>query len=102
VSQPKKIDELLRRFMHTSGVKEASRIAGFRKAFEAAVGPEVAGQTRVCGLRNGELTVEVDGSALLAELSCFHQDTLIESINGTTSRERLRRIRFRLKGTGHV
>ena len=102
VAQPKKIDELLTKFLRTSGVREAARISQFRKAFEAAAGPEVADRTRVCGLRDGQLTVEVDSSALLAELSCFRKDAILEAINETVAKAGLRAIRFRLRGTGHV
>jgi hypothetical protein len=102
VAEPKKIDELLRKFFKSSGAREASRISAFRQAFEVAAGADVASRTRVCGLRDGELTIEVEGSALLSELSCFRQDDLLESINASLSRERVRRIKFRLKGTGHV
>ena len=59
MSQPKKIDELLRRFLHTSGVKEASRIAEFRKAFDAALLRlrRLLGETPVAVLDGGKLAL---------------------------------------------
>ena len=68
---------------------------------------EEALPARVCGLRRGELTVEVDGSALLGELQGFLADQLLEALTaelppGRDPARCIRKIRYRLKGMGHV
>jgi predicted nucleic acid-binding Zn ribbon protein len=74
------IGDVLARFMAASPVgRELSREA-LAAAWKDAVGAEVAAETRVRGWRDGVLTVEVQSSALLSELSTFYRASILAAL----------------------
>ena len=66
--------------------------------------PEVAGErigrhTRPAGIKNGRLTINVDGSAWLYELTQRHKKRLLKRFQKRMGNEVLAEIRFRIGDT---
>jgi predicted nucleic acid-binding Zn ribbon protein len=74
------IGDLLAGFLEeTKAGREIAR-ERVEAAWRAAVGPEVAAETRVQGLRDGVLSVEVASSALLQELKTFYRASILAAL----------------------
>jgi hypothetical protein len=119
-SQPRRIDGLLDQFFRQSGLGHGSRFAAIRLAYTAVTRdmaePALREHTAVAGWQRGTLTIEVANSALLAELSSFDSDQLLLRINRELetggdnprggrprgARILVQRLRFRLRGMGHL
>ncbi|HVY61113.1 MAG TPA: DUF721 domain-containing protein [Planctomycetota bacterium] len=86
------IGDLLAGFMAANQVGRAIARETLEAAWRDAVGAEVAGMTRVRGLRDGVLTVEVNASGLLQELSTFYKGSILAALK----RPEVREISFRL------
>ena len=111
--QPRKAEELLPGLLKSLGLDRGSDFLEVAQAFDRALA-RVLGRkadeplpARVCGLRRGDLTVEVDSSALLGELQTFHSDQVLEALAAELPPDQaktrsIRKIRYRLKGMGHV
>jgi predicted nucleic acid-binding Zn ribbon protein len=82
--------------MKQSGLALGARRGEIAAAWSEAVGPEIAGRTRVAGLRARVLTVEVDGAPLRSELAAFHAQALLETLREAVPSARLSKIVFRL------
>ena len=91
------IGDLLAGFLKTSPIGRAVAREDLEGAWRAAVGPEIAGSTRVRGLRDGVLTVEVGSSALLQELATFCRAEILASLRaGERGARDVRELTFRL------
>jgi hypothetical protein len=111
--QPRKAEELLPGLFKSLGLDLGADFLEVAAAFDRALA-SVLGRpkdaelpVRVSGLRRGDLTVEVDSSALLGELQTFYSDQLLETLRAELPPDQakarpIRRIRYRLKGMGHV
>ncbi len=62
--------------------------------WKEAAGEQIASGTRVVGLRNGVLTIGVNSSPLLSELSSFHSERLLEAIQAKLGK-RIRDLKFK-------
>lgn len=100
MTAPRHVGELLAHVLRDAGTK-AGRTR-LNDALEAAVGPQLAEHVRVAAFRAGKLTIEVDSSALLAELRGFRAEELRIACNERLEPEKIARIDFRLGGTAHV
>jgi predicted nucleic acid-binding Zn ribbon protein len=74
------IGDLLGAFLKTTATGRQVAREDLEESWRAAVGPEVAGGTRVRGFKDGVLTVDVSSSALLAELSTFYREEIIGAL----------------------
>ncbi len=100
MTAPRHVGDLLRSVLKEVGTKAGrSRVSA---ALEEAVGPTVTDHVRVAGFRSGKLVVEVDSSALLADLRGFRSEEIRLACNERLDKEKIARIEFRLGGTAHV
>ena len=90
-------NEALGRFLRHSGLDQKLRDAAVFGAWREAAGPELAPRARAVRFRDGELTVEVRASALLAELTGFTGEELRRAANARLGAERIARISFQLQ-----
>jgi predicted nucleic acid-binding Zn ribbon protein len=74
------IGDILARMMAHSNVGRGVAREALDEAWREAVGAEVAAETRVRGMRDGVLTVEVGSSALLSELATFYRASILASL----------------------
>lgn len=111
--QPRKAEELLPGLLKSLGLDRGTDYLEVARAFDRALARVLGRRSddalpaRVCGLRRGDLTVEVDSSALLGELQTFHAEQLLAAVlaelpPGQAKSHPIRKIRYRLKGMGHV
>jgi hypothetical protein len=84
-------------FLRRSGLDQKLRDAEVLGAWREAVGPELAQRARAVRFRDGELTVEVAASALLAELEGFTGEDLRRAANARLGAERIARVSFQLQ-----
>ena len=92
---PEPLKEILARLMAARGWGRRQGRLHLERAWEDAVGPDHARQTRVLGLRRGILEVEVAGSVLMQELAHFHKRVLLQKLKAALPREKLTDLRFR-------
>jgi hypothetical protein len=72
--------------------------AGLDASWVEAVGPSRARATRIAGLRDGVLTVEVESAPLRCELETFYREDLLDRMRVLAPRCGIRRIAFRVWG----
>lgn len=70
-----------------------------KKLWETAAGPELSRHTRLASLRKGRLTVEVENSSWLYEMTVRHKPRLLKELQSDLGEKKLKELRFRL-GTG--
>lgn len=93
------IQDVLDSYLRTAGIaKGRGIVARVFEAWTSAVGRELARRARPVRLRNGELWIEVDSSALLHELSCFTGDSHRKSVNEILGRPVVHRVIFKQRG----
>ena len=93
---PRPIGEPLRDFLrHSSTVKRSRAAQEWSTLWNEVAGPEVAGHTRVRGLRHGVLTIAVDSPPLCHELASFRRETLLAAMNGKVESKALKDLYFR-------
>ena len=99
---PRAIGDLLSGFLKETKVGREIAREQVEAAWRSAVGPEVAAETRVQGLRDGVLSVEVGSSALLQELKTFYRASILAALKAGGAAEKgeaglaVREVVFRL------
>jgi predicted nucleic acid-binding Zn ribbon protein len=68
--------------------------AELRELWSEVAGEQIAAGTRVVGLRNGVLTIGVNSSPLLSELSAFHYERLLEALQAKHGK-RIKDLKFK-------
>lgn len=85
---PEPLAEILGRLFTAKGWGRKQDRMRLESAWQEAVGPEHATQTRVGAIRRGVLEIEVFGAVLLQELAHYHKRRILarlrESLPGTT------------------
>ncbi len=93
------IQDILDSYLRSAGIaKGRGIVARVFESWSSVVGREVGRRARPVRFRNGELTVEVDSSALLHELACFTGEDHRRSINGILQRTVVHRVIFKQRG----
>jgi predicted nucleic acid-binding Zn ribbon protein len=92
---PEPIGTILERWLRATQVRKRIDPREVFDRWPQIVGPEVAGHTRVVDCKRGVLTVEVDSSGLLHDLSTYRAEDLLESIREQEEFQDIREIRFR-------
>src|SRR2546421_6919428 len=92
---PESLGEILSRLFAARGWGRRQDRLRLEEAWAAAVGPEVARQTRVGGLRRGVLEVVVENAILLQELAHYQKRRLLEQLRGRLSGTPVNDLRFR-------
>ena len=77
---PEAIGGLVSRLFQMRGYGRPQGDAQLQELWSEIAGPQIASGTRVMGLRNGVLTIGVNSSPLLSELSSFHHERLLEAL----------------------
>ena len=80
--------------------RRSKRLDTVARRWEDVVGADVAGSTRVRDVSSGLLTIEVDSSALKAELDGFERDRLLGEMSVRVKFTRIHGIRFVLATDG--
>lgn len=93
--RPKEIRNVMAQLVQRKGYAQV-RAAGARdKAWQAAVGEQLAPSTRVSGMRRGVLEILVANSLLMQEFT-FRKEELLASLQEQLPEEGIKQIRFRL------
>lgn len=95
---PQHLGDAISRLIALRGYGQAGAQRQLSKIWRDAVGPEIGRQTRVMGLRNGNLSIGVGNAALLSELSAFHKHDLLKKVQLATAGASVRDLKFRLRG----
>jgi predicted nucleic acid-binding Zn ribbon protein len=97
-ADPQRIGDLL---SHLFALRGYGRVRGDRQLHDIwreTAGEQIAGQTRVAGVKNGVLQVGVASSSLLSELAAFHKWSLLERLQAGHAELKITDIKFRLRG----
>lgn len=92
---PESIADILGRLFTSRGWGRKNDRLNLEAAWAAAVGPEVAAQTKVLGMRRGVLEVEVRGGPLLQELAQYHKRGLLGKLRPALPAVTLTDLKFR-------
>lgn len=92
---PQRLAEALSQLFTARGWGRRQEQLHLERAWEAAVGEELARKTRVVGLRRGELEIEVANAILLQELNHFHKRRLLADLRKRLPGTALSGLRFR-------
>lgn len=91
---PEAVGDVVRRVLRDLRVEERSREGPLAAAWLEAAGEDLRGATRPVSFRAGVLTVEVDGAALLQEVSGFRSGSLLRTLRGLPGGGRVTGLRF--------
>ena len=93
------IQDALQFFLKDAGITRSHGIvAAVFRAWETAVGRDLAKRARPVRFYRGELTIEVDSSTLLFELAGFNGEEHRIRVNETLGRELVHRMIFKQRG----
>jgi predicted nucleic acid-binding Zn ribbon protein len=92
---PEPLGEILSRLFTARGWGRRQGQLHLEQAWNDAVGPEMAAQTRVNGLRRGVLEILVGNAVLLQELAHYHKRRLLEALRLKLTNTPLHDLRFR-------
>lgn len=84
-------------YLRISGLGPRIQDSKIYRAWDEAVGPELARRARPARFRGGELLVEVDSSAHLGELQGFTGEQYRGEANRLLGAARIERVVFKLK-----
>jgi predicted nucleic acid-binding Zn ribbon protein len=98
--QPQPLGDVLKHWLERSGVMRKTAADDVRRAWQDAVGPEIARQAQPTAFRAGVLTVTVSNAPLLAELAGFREAEIRQSLTSKLKGVYIARIRFRAGQTG--
>jgi hypothetical protein len=97
-SEPAALGAVLSKLFAMRGFGRVQADRQLQQVWEQVAGLEVASQTRICGLKNGVLQVNVSNSPLLSELASFRKRELLDRIKNEFVQLRVRDLKFRLQG----
>jgi predicted nucleic acid-binding Zn ribbon protein len=92
---PEPLSEVLSRLFTARGWGRHQDRLRLERAWEAAVGAEYVGVTRVAGFRRKVLEVEVKGAVPMQELSQFHKKNVLERLRKAMTGVTIADLRFR-------
>lgn len=79
-TKTKSLGALLAEYLTSSGLARPNETKGLWKAWQSAVGEDVADHTRLMSLRAGLLLVEVDSAPWLQELNAIGRSSLVAAM----------------------
>ena len=91
---PEAIGGLVSRLFQMRGYGRPQGDSQLQELWSEIAGEQIAAGTRVMGLRNGVLTIGVNSSPLLSELSSFHHERLLEALQAKHG-QRIKDLRFK-------
>lgn len=91
---PEPVGPVLRKLLKDLRLEERNREGALASAWEEAAGKDLAGRARPVSFRQGLLTVEVEGAALLQEVCVFRARSILAAIRGLPGGGGVREIRF--------
>jgi len=98
-NQPVRAGEVLERVLKGAGLGTRTVLAQVQKSWADAVGESIARHAAPETLKEGRLTVTVDGSAWMNQLSML-APAIIEKVNAELSSDAVQDLRFRLGKVG--
>ena len=95
---PRSFSEIISAALGKIGLAQRFRESAIQDQWEQIVGEFVAAHTRAAGLQRNVLTVEVDHSMWLQELSLLHKQVMLEKLREQLPELKIRDLKFRLRG----
>lgn len=95
-AKPVPVGDVLADFLRASGLREKLRSPEIYDCWPEVAGPEAARHSRVVGLSNCTLHVEVDSAPWLHMLSTFRKPDLLRGLAQVTHAVRIKDIQFKI------
>jgi len=93
---PEKASDVLKRMLSDSALRHNLEHVEIYSTWRQVAGAEIARHARVAGVKGNVLTIEVDSSPWLYELSGFRKKQLLASLRKTLKKTRIVDINFRI------
>jgi len=97
-TEPDLLGAVISKLFATRGYGRMQSDRQLHTAWSEVAGEDLAGQTRVTGLKNGVLQIGVSNAAQLNELAAFRKQELLERLQAEHSHLRVRDLKFKLRG----
>lgn len=95
---PQRLGEALSELVALKGLVRNGASEQLSKAWHQVAGERIGAETRVVGVRNRSLEIEVGNAALLYELDSFHKSGLLKAMKQQRGLS-ISGLKFRLKGS---
>ena len=95
-AMPEELGGILDRYLRESGLRDALTSEELVMCWREAVGGKITEHTRLLGIRNQVLKVEVDCSPRLHELNCFLKQGILQHLQENYKRRFIKDISFTL------
>ena len=92
--EPRRIGRLVEEVLGGLSIQRSKTRVALVAAWEAAVGPSVARQSRVVGLERGTLHVAVESAPLLQHLAQFRKAELLRALRSDPAASAVRDLRL--------
>ena len=96
-AEPVLLRKVLSELIALKGLGRVQGNAQLQQAWQTVAGEVIGRSSRVLEFKRGVLSVAVNNSALLNELTGFHKQTLLENLQQQFAHLKIQDIRFRLK-----
>jgi hypothetical protein len=93
--KPERIGDVLRDYLHSSGLGRSLQHAEIYSVWDEIVGRELCAHTRAAGFKRYKLYVDVDSAAHRQELATYHKQQLLEDLRARLPKIRIEDIVFR-------
>ena len=94
----KRFGDVMKKLLRAKRFYQKSKYGPLVTAWEEVAGEEIASCTRIAGYEHGRLTIQVDSSVLMQELSGFLKSALLQELRRTPAGQDVVGIRFTLAG----
>ena len=96
---PQRLGDVLSELVALKGLAHSGAAEQLQEAWQKTAGDTISKATRVVGIRNRVLEIEVGSASLLYELDSFHKASLLQALRGHQPPLDVNGIKFRLKGS---
>ncbi|MEA3328395.1 MAG: DUF721 domain-containing protein [Candidatus Omnitrophota bacterium] len=98
-TQPEQIGKTVNRIIKNISLPKRSIGGRVLQLWPEVAGRKIGRHTRPAGVKNGRLTINVDGSVWLYELTQRHRKRLLKKLQKRMGNEALAEIRFKIGDT---
>jgi predicted nucleic acid-binding Zn ribbon protein len=91
-----RIGELIKQYLKDTGLKKKISLTEFEQLWGKATNPVISKNSRPKGFSKGVLTVEVDSSIVLQELTLVGNQQIIARLNRLSPKKKIYKLKYEL------
>jgi hypothetical protein len=93
---PQSLSKVLSELIAIRGYARQGALTELQTAWQEVVGPDFAGKTRAVAIRRGTLHVHVQHAVLVAELTAYHRERVVQGLSEKHPRLKIKDVKFKL------